>query len=148
AGCSSTSMHSARHEAAGAPPFRSVMVVGVDQRPFVREPFENDAAACLREHGVDGVASYTKFTFDQIKGNKEQLRQLLAAAHQESVLFVRVTQRADFVEGPPPTIGSVDMGAVDEASYVAFSTGGGEIDTAFRLGARLFRVSDGAVVWS
>ena len=47
-----------------------------------------------------------------------------------------------------PDLGSMDMGAVDESAYVAFSTPGGNIDTAFRLGARLYRVSDGAVIWS
>jgi len=130
------------------PPFRSVMVVAMDQRQDVREPFENDTVAYLRERGVDGVASYSRFGFDQVNGDKEQLRQLLQTAHQESVLFVRVTQRADFVEGAPPSLGSIDMGAVDESAYTSFTEPGGEINTGFRLGARLFRVSDGAVVWS
>ena len=148
-GCSSTHIDSARHAAgASAPPFRNVMVMGVDQRPEVRNPFENDTVSSLREHGVDATASYTKFSFDQIKGDKEHLRQQLLAAKAESVLFVRVTQRTDFVDGPPASLGSMDAAAVDESAYNAFTTPGGDINTAFSLGARLYRVSDGAVIWS
>jgi hypothetical protein len=124
------------------------MVVAMDQRQDVREPFENDTVAYLRAHGVDGVASYSRFGFDQVNSDKEQFRQLLQAAHQESVLFVRVTQRADFTEGAPRSLGGMDMGSVDESTYVSFTEPGGEINTGFRLGARLFRVSDGVVVWS
>jgi hypothetical protein len=42
----------------------------------------------------------------------------------------------------------MDMGAVDESQYVAFTAGGQDINTRFRLGARVYRVSDGAVIWS
>jgi hypothetical protein len=147
--CSSTHIQSTRQPAGvGVPPFRNVTVAGVEQNPDVRQAFENDAVADMNERGVRASASYTRFSFDDLKGNKEQLRKKLLAAGAESVLFVRVTQKADFVEGPPPDLGSMDMGAVDESAYVAFSTPGGNIDTAFRLGARLYRVSDGAVIWS
>ena len=147
--CNSTQIQSSRHPAGmSAAPFRSVMVVGVDQRPEVRDPFENDAVAFLQERGVQGTASYTRFSFDEIKGDKEQLRQKLQGTGAESVLFVRVTQRTDFVDGPPASLGSMDMGAVDESQYVAFTTPGGDINTRFRIGARLYRVSDGAVIWS
>ena len=147
--CSSTQIQSTRHPAGmSAAPFRNVMVVGVDQRPEVRDPFENDAVAFLQERGVQGTASYTRFSFDEIKGDKEQLRRKLQGAGAESVLFVRVTQRTDFVDGPPASLGSMDMGAVDESQYVAFTTPGGDINTRFRIGARLYRVSDGAVIWS
>jgi hypothetical protein len=147
--CSSTQIQSTRHPAGlSAAPFRNVMVVGVDQRPEVRDPFENDVVSLLREHGVDGTTSYLRLSFEQVKGDKEQLRQRLLAAKAESVLFVRVTAKADFVEGPPASLGSMDMGAVDESEYVAFTTPGGEINTAYHLGARLYRVSDGTVIWS
>ena len=42
----------------------------------------------------------------------------------------------------------MDMSAADESQYVAFTTPGGDINTRFRIGARLYRVSDGAVIWS
>jgi hypothetical protein len=66
----------------------------------------------------------------------------------ESVLIVRVTDRADFVAGPPVSLGSMDMGAVDEVRYNALTTAGGDINSAWRIGARLYRVSDAAVIWS
>ena len=148
-GCSSTHIQSARTPAGvGVAPFHNVMVIGVDERPEVRNPFENDVVALLRERGVDGTASYASLTFDEVKGDKEQLRRRLLAAKQQSVLFVRVTAQNDFMDGPPPTLGGeMDMQAVDEARYVEFTTGGGDINTMFRLGARLYRVSDGEVVW-
>jgi hypothetical protein len=120
----------------------------MDQRPEVRDPFENDVVTLLKERGVEGTASHTLLTFDELKGNKEQLRQRLLAAKVESVLFVRVTSRADFMDGPPASLGDLDMGAVDESRYVAFTSVGGDINTRFRLGARVYRVSDGAVIWS
>ena len=147
AACSSTHIQSKRY-AAGIPPFRNVTVVGVDQNPTVRNPFENEAVAFLQQRGVVAIASYTRFGFDEVKGNKEKFHQGLLAAGAESVLFVRVTGKTDFVEGPPASLGSMDMGAVDESAYVAFTTPGGNMDTAWRLGARLYRVSDGAVIWS
>ena len=147
--CSSTQIQSSRHQAGmSAAPFRSVMVVGVDQRPEVRDPFENDVVSLLGDHGVNGAASYNKFSFAEVKGDKEQLRGKLKSAGVESLLFVRVTQRTDFVDGAPASLGEMDMSAVDESQYVAFTTPGGDINTRFRIGARLYRVSDGVVIWS
>jgi hypothetical protein len=130
-----------------APPVRSMMVAGVDNRPYVREPFENDVAGFLREHGVDGTASFHQISFEDLKGDKEQLRQKLQAAKAESILFVRVTDRSDFVQGAPTSLGSMDVGALAESRYDAFTAGGGDISTALRLGARLYRVSDGTLLW-
>jgi hypothetical protein len=147
--CSSTHIQSTRHPAGvGVAPFRNVTVVGVDNRPIVREPFEDDVVTLLREHGVEGTASHSFLTFDEIKGDKQQLHQRLLAAKAESVLFVRVTSRTDFVDGPPASLGDMDMGAVDESRYVAFTSVGQDINTRFLIGARLYRVSDGAVIWS
>jgi len=147
--CTSTHIQSTRHPAGvGSPPFRDVTVVGMDNRPDVRDPFENDFVRCLQGYGVDGTASYTRFSYAEVSGSKEQLRQRLLATNVASVLFVRVTDRADFVDGPPVSLGSMDMSGVDESRYNAFTTPGGNINSAWRIGARLFRVSDGAVIWS
>jgi hypothetical protein len=149
AGCSSTIIRSTRHLIRPAvAPFSNVTVVGVDERPKVREAFENDAAALLRERGVQGLASYTQFSFDEVKDDQEQVRRGLLAAKAEAVLFVRVTQQVDFEEGPPASPGSMDTGALDEPRQVALIAPVGQINTNFRLWARLYRVSDGAAIWS
>ena len=125
------------------------MVAGVDQNPEVRQPFENEVVALLGKRGVTATASHTMFSFDQLKGNKQQLAQQLVAAKVESLLFVRVTGKTDFVEGPPPDLADMDIGAVQEDGYIAFTQPpGGEMNTIYNLGARFFRVSDGAVIWS
>jgi hypothetical protein len=148
--CSSTHVKSTPNSAGmSSAPYRNVTVVAVEARPDFRNPFENDAAGFLREHGVVGAASHDRFTLDQMKGNREQIRQLLAAANAESVLFVRVTDQSDSAAGAPPaSLGSLDMGAVDESRYNALTMPGGSDNFNVRLSARLYRVSDGAVVWT
>jgi hypothetical protein len=149
AGCSSTHIESRRHVAGvSAAPFRNVTVVGMDSRPDVRHPFENNVVRYLQERGVQGTASYTRFKLAELKAAKEELRRRLALANIASVLIVHVTSRADFVEGPPPSLGSPDLGGVDELRYESFTIPGGAITSAWRIGARFYRVSDGAVIWS
>lgn len=46
------------------------------------------------------------------------MRQRLLAAGAESVLFVRVEDRADFTAGPPANLGSIVAGAVAESDKV------------------------------
>src|SRR5262245_3509153 len=111
AGCSSTHIQSTAHTTGiSAAPVRNVTVVGMDSRPTVRNPFEDDVVRSLQGHGVDGTASHTKLSFAEVNGSKEQIRQRLLAEKAESVLFVRVTDRTDFVSGPPASLGSMDVG--------------------------------------
>jgi hypothetical protein len=128
-------------------PIRNVTVVGMDERPEFRNPFENDTVGFLQEHGVVGNASYARFSLVEMKGDRAQIRQRLVDAKVESVLFVHVTDQTDFGGGPPASLGSMDMAAVDESRY-NLATPGGEVNTKLRLAARLYRVSDGVVVWT
>ena len=146
--CSSTHIKNTANAAAmTAAPIRNVTVVGMDERPEFRNPFENDAVGFLKEHGVEGVGSHARFSLAEMKGDREQIRQRLVATKAESVLFVHVTDKTDFGGGPPASLGSLDMAAVDESRY-NLATPGGELNTKLRLEARLYRVSDGAVIWS
>ena len=148
-GCSSTHIKSSRTPAGmAAAPFRNIMVVGMDERPDFRNPFEHDAVGFLKERGVEGTASFTRFSFDEMKGDRAQVRQKLAAANVQSALIVRVTAQSDSVDGPPASLGDMDMQAVDEDRYNSFTTPGGDIHIKLRLGAKLYRVSDGVVIWS
>jgi len=149
AACSSTPMQSARHPAGVASAtVRNVTVVGMDERAQVRDAFENDVVALLASRGVQGTGSHARFGLTEMKGDKEQVRQRLLAAGAETVLYVQVTERGDFLSGPPISLGSMDEAAVDESRYDAFVRPGGSVNTKLRLGARLYRVSDGAVIWS
>jgi hypothetical protein len=148
-GCGSTHIKSTSNPAGmTATPVRNITVVGMDERPEFRNPFENDVAAFLQGHGIVGTASHDRFSLDEMKGDREQIRQRLAAVKAESVLFVRVTGQADFAGGPPASLGNVDMGAVDESRYNALTMPGGEVNMNLHLGARLYRVSDGVVIWT
>jgi len=66
-----------------------------------------------------------------LKGDKQQLRQKLLGARVESILFVRVTDRTDFVQGAPSGLDARDEGAVTESLYNTFTAGGGDISTLF-----------------
>ncbi len=130
-------------------PFGNVMVVGVDERADFRNAFESDAVSFLKEHGVAGNASHDSFSLDELKGDREQIRQRLLAAKVESVLSVRVTDQTDSAPGGPPvTLGNVGAGAVYESAYNALTMPGGSDNYNVRLAARLYRVSDGVVVWT
>jgi hypothetical protein len=149
AACSSTHIQSTRQPAAlGAAPLRNMTVVGIDGRPDFRAAFENDVVRDLRQHGVEGAASYTQFSLAEVKGDRTQMRQRLLAAKAESVLYVRVADRDDFTKGPPATFEGSNMGDVYDSRYAAFTDPGGEINTDLGLGATLYRVSDGALLWS
>lgn len=146
--CSSVKMKSSRTAATNtAGPFRRVLVVGIDDRPLVREGFENDLVAFLNKRSVSGTSSYSRFPLEQMKGDKGQVRERLAATGADSVLFVRVTDRADVADGPPASLGDIDMAAVDELRYNAFTTPGGAMNNVFKFQARLYRISDANPVW-
>jgi hypothetical protein len=148
-GCSSTHIQSKPTPAGlAAAPVHQIMVVGMDQRDYVRTPFESDVVTFLHERGVEGTASCAQFSFDQMSGDRQAIRQRLAAAGAQTALFVRVTDRADYAGGAPASLGGMDWGAVEESRYNAFTTPGGTINTALRIGARLYKVSDGSVLWS
>lgn len=146
--CASSHIKSTSNPAGMAPgPIRNVTVVGMDERPEFRNPFEDDAVRFLKAHAVEATSSHTRFSLEQMKGNREEIRLRLVDAKAESVLFVHVTDRADVGGGPPASLGSLDMAAVDESRY-NLATPGGEVNTKLRLAARLYRVSDGVVIWT
>jgi hypothetical protein len=120
----------------------------MDERPEFRDPFENDTVHFLQEHGVVGTASHSRFSLTELKGNQELIRQRLLEAKADSVLFVRVTEQDDTGGAPPVSPGSIDWGAVEETRYNALTMPGGDVNTHLRLKARLYRVSDGAVMWT
>ena len=146
--CSSTHIQSARTPAGmAAAHCRNVMVVGQDERPEIRNPFEDDVVRFLHEHGLEGTGSHDHFSLDELKGDKEQVRQKLAAVRVESVLYVRVSQRADTVQGPPAGLESTDAADVNDFG-LSMTTSGGEVATHLRLGLNLYRISDGVLIWS
>lgn len=148
--CSSINIQGSRAAATTtAGPFRHVIVVGTGTRPEVREGFENDLVAFLSKRGVSGLNSYSRFSLDQLKGEKEKVRTRITATGADSVLFVRLTDREDILAGgPPPTLGDMDMAAVDESRYNALTSPGGAVNSLFVLHARLYQISDGNPVWN
>jgi hypothetical protein len=120
----------------------------MDQRQDVRSQFENDAVHWLQTRNVQGVPSYPNYSLADFRGGRDQVRQKGANAKAESVLIVRVGDRATYNDGPPADMGSgLGWGEVDEVRY-NLSTPGGDINTDIRLEAKVFRVSDGTMMWS
>ena len=148
-GCSSTHIDTTRNWSVQlGSPFRNILVVAMDERPEMRQRAENDIVRFLQARNVRGTATVGSFTFAEFKGDREQIRQKLAGANGDAVLFVRVADRDTFKDGAVGSLGGYDMGAVSESRYVRLTAGGGEIKSDIQIGARLFRLSDGALIWS
>src|SRR5260221_7814834 len=57
-GCSSTHLQTTRNSSVQlAAPFRNVLVVGMDERPDVRQRFENDVDRFLEARKIHGIAT-------------------------------------------------------------------------------------------
>jgi len=148
-GCSSTRMQTTRNSSVQlAAPFRNVLVVGMDERPDIRQRFENDVVRFLEARKVHGIATAGSFTLAEFRGDRAQIRQKFAAAKGDCVLFVHVTDRDSFSQGPPASLGSDDMGAVSESRYIVMTSVGGAIQSDVQIGARLFRLPDSTLIWS
>ena len=131
--CSSTHIQASRTQAGlSAPPFHSVLVAAVDNRPDIRAQFESDMIYCLQQRKVVGVGSSDRFTLAELKGVGEELRKKCASAGAEALLLVRTTDRTTFETGP---------------GYERLS-GFGDIKTDVQLTATLYRLSDGAPLWT
>ena len=147
--CSSTRIESTLNPAVvGAAPVRSVLVVGMWERPEVRTRFESDMVYFLAQHSVAAVGSQGRFTLDEFRGDRKQLREKLEAAKVSFVLITRETARTTFLGPPSGAGGDMSWGEADDfvSGHAALSAG--DIKTDVRLGAKLYRVSDGAVLWS
>jgi len=150
--CSSVKIQSQRNPAVTGPvAARRLMVVGLEERPAVRAQFENQFVAQWKVASVECSSSHQQFALSSFSGDREEIRRKLAAAGLETVLAVRATDRVSGVEGAGVNVGLYGGGLswsdVDESRYRRF-TSGGEITTYVILSGKLFRVSDGALLWS
>ena len=114
------------------PPFRSVMVFAVDDRPDMRAQFESAAVYFLRQRNVVAMSSSSRYAVSDFKEGAEEIRKQFATAGTESLLVVRTTGRTTFETGP----------GYERAA------GFGEIETDVQVAATLYRLSDGVPIWN
>lgn len=149
--CGSVKIQSQRSPGiSGLGAVHKMMVVAVDERPDMCIQFENQFVKQWLVPQVECTASHGRFTRADFMGDREAVRRKLAAAGAEVVLVVRATDRATGVQGPgtvAAVTGVTSWSEVGEARYQLF-TSGGEITTVQTVTGRLFRVSDGTLVWS
>ena len=149
--CSSVKIQSQRSPAAAGPvSVRYLVVVALDERPELRARFENEFVAQWKVANVKCTASHERFKLADFAGDREEVRRKLTAASVETVLVVRATDRITSVEGsvaPVLYAGELTWADVDTARYQMF-TSGGEITTRLVVSGKLFRVGDGALLWS
>jgi hypothetical protein len=106
AGCSSTHLASSRVN----PDFKGrgyskVMVVGVSSRPEVRQVFEDEFAAALRQRGIEAVSSHTLIP-GVGRADARALAAAVDAAGADSLLVARLVgreQRTEMQSMPPPS---------------------------------------------
>lgn len=147
--CGSTRVRGERTAAgARAGSVRNVTIVSLDPRADVRKPFERDVASKLKRHGVTGNPSFERFSLDELKGDWAQVRKRLADAGAEAILYVRLANRVNFSEGSRTGAGDIDVNDLDAPGAIGFGHPESKIDSHLFLEAQLFRVADGAILWS
>jgi len=95
AGCASTSLdQNLKSPSYHGGAVQKVAVVAVDERPLVREGFENRFARQMVEHGQGAMVTYDLMSLPEIKADKQAATARVQQAGADSVLVIRLTNQA------------------------------------------------------
>ena len=150
--CSGIKIQSQRSTGlAGVGAVHNMLVVPLDGRPEMCFEFEKAFVAQWKVAQVTATGNQGRFPQSDFKGDREVLRQKLLAAGVESVLLVRPTDRTTTMRGSgvagTMAGGATSWSEVEDARYEAY-TAGPSITTIQVVTGKLFRVSDGALLWN
>ncbi len=73
-------------------PVRKIAVIGVSNKPVIRNLFEDEFVRELKVRGTDAMASYTILTFDQL-ADKETVQSRIRELGADAVLMTRMVDR-------------------------------------------------------
>lgn len=151
--CSSVKIQSECSPAAASPvSARHMMVVGLDERPVVRAQFEKEFVSQWQGASVECGTSHERFAFADLSGDREEIRRKLEQAGQEAVLVVRAKDRiksngaADGAESLYSS--SATRPNSDGTIFLTFTPSATEATIKLVVTGKLFRVTDGAPLWS
>jgi hypothetical protein len=147
--CYSVKSHSGVNPSlASVPAVDRLTVIAIDERPEVRTMFERELATALQSSKTTVTEGYRAFPINELKGDRETLRQKFVTAGVPFILVSRVSDRTVAASsGPKVGVGgSFDWADLDSSRYQLY-TSGGEIKTHLRVDTKLYRVSDAQVLW-
>jgi len=149
--CSSVKTQSQFSSAAAEPiSTRHLMVVGLDERPAVREQFEKQFVELWKVHQVACATSCERFTLAELTGDRQTIRAKLEQAGIDAVLVVRAKDRAKTGAETTDSLYNGGLGFVSEgdARFLATSPTSSGVTIRLTVSGRLFTVGDGAMRWS
>lgn len=95
AGCASTSLDgNLKSPAYQGGAVQKVAVLAVDERPLVRQGFENRFARQMVEHGQGAMVTYDLMSLPEIKADKQAATTRVRQAGADSVLVIRLADQA------------------------------------------------------
>lgn len=152
-GCASVSLlHSAKDPAVTAKQYKKLIVVGIAERPQMRQIFEEVFAGKVQEGGAVGIASYT-ITGVNDKLSRDAVVAAVKKTGADGVVTTRIvgsSKKSDTRTG----FVMVDRGVVSfygaSVSYAAFVHQPVDVITSTQVSieTNLFDVGTGMMVWS
>ena len=95
AGCASTSLDgNLKSPSYQGGTVQKVAVLAVDERPLVRQGFENRFARQMVEHGQGAMVTYDLMSLPEIKADKQAATTRVRQAGADSVLVIRLADQA------------------------------------------------------
>jgi hypothetical protein len=147
--CYSVKSHSGVNPSlASIPAVDRLTVIAIEERPEVRTMFERELATALQSGKTTVTEGYRTFPINELKGDRETVRQKFVTVGVPFVLVSRVSDRTIAASSGPKVGagGSFDWADLDSSRYQLY-TSGGEIKTHLRVDTKLYRVSDAQVLW-
>jgi hypothetical protein len=100
--CAATSVKKTWKSPACTAPVGTLAVIAVDDRPMLREGFENRFVTHLAKAGAQGVTTYDLLPLAGIKQDKAAAAQMLRGKSAAAVLIVRMLDNTSFYHEVQP----------------------------------------------
>lgn len=130
-------------------PVRSIAVVGLSQKPAVRDLFEDEFVRELKAHGVDAVPSYTVLLSHEL-ADRELAIAKIKTLDTDSVLATRLLNRK-MVQTYAPTVYTFPNYYWDRPGYYGYAITGGQVtldEEVVLLETNLYDVKTGQLLWT
>jgi hypothetical protein len=152
-GCASISLlHSAKDPAVSAKQYKKLLVVGIAERPQMRQIFEEVFAGEVRKGGADGITSYS-ITGVNDKLSRAAVVEAVKKSGADGVITTRLvgsSKKSDTRTGFVMTDRGVDSYWGGSVSYAEFVHQPVEVITSTEVSieTNLFDTGTGKMVWS
>lgn len=139
-------------------PVTRAAVLAIDQRPLLRQGFENRFSSQLKKYGVKPITTYDLMTLTEINSDKKAAGARLLADGADSLITLRLVDTATYYRETRPggalfapiTTGIETYGWYDyySVAYMDMSPTFGNLKVTVFLEANLFDLQTGKRLWS